>query len=512
MRQASVPAMLEHEPDLATVIGQGDPEGVRALIAAGADIRYKREGGYDALLDAVHGRDVVRDPRLLALLELLVEEGVDLNGISDYKESGLRVLSHIGRFDAVRLLLSAGAPREHLQWTPLIEAVALGSLADVERLVKRGAALEETDWWERTAWLVALLAGDLDKAKLLRELGANVDARGRCGMPPLSYAIEGHHPSVLRWLLDIGQDVEQKDEFGGTPLICAVEAADLNCIEVLLGAGANVDYESKSGSVLHRAETREIARRLLDAGADPGQLSQEGHRALCGLGPVAEGLSGVSKEEFLRARTRTFGTANPDSMREPFWEAMLRTGVSGYQAAASFDAVSANAGSPVWSAMRFGQSITFLPDGRIVHIAGEHEDSYDPDFCIYNDVFVHGPDGSIAILGYPEAVFPPTDYHTATLVGDMIYIIGSLGYMGARRYGETPIHRLDVETFRMERLDATGEAPGWIYEHRAVRLGSGAIRVSGGKLVTAAGDGEAHTENLGVFLFDPARLIWRREH
>lgn len=111
------------------------------------------------MLDAVHGRDVARDPRLLALLGLLVANGVDLNGISAYKESGLRVLSHIGRFDAVQLLLLAGAERGQLQWTPLIEAVALGSLADVERLARGGAALEETDWWERTAWLVALLAG-----------------------------------------------------------------------------------------------------------------------------------------------------------------------------------------------------------------------------------------------------------------------------------------------------------------------------------------------------------------
>jgi hypothetical protein len=32
---------------------------------AGADIRYKWDHGYDALLDAVHGRDVARDSRLL---------------------------------------------------------------------------------------------------------------------------------------------------------------------------------------------------------------------------------------------------------------------------------------------------------------------------------------------------------------------------------------------------------------------------------------------------------------
>ncbi len=454
---------------------------------------------------------MARDARLLDLLRLLVASGADLNGISSYQESGLRVLSHIGRFDAVRLLLAAGADKSQLQWTPLIDAVALGSLADVERLARAGAALEETDWWSRTAWLVALVGGDLAKAQLLRELGANGHARGRCGMPPLFYGIEGHHPDIVRWLLEIGQQVDQTDDFGCTPLMCAVDGADLECIEVLLGAGADVDRDAKSGSVLGRAETQAIAKRLLDAGADPRRLSQAGQRALCGLGEVAEELAGVSEEEFRRARTPSFGTANPDYRREPFWEGMIRAGISGFQAARSFGPGSPHAGAPVWCAMRFGQSITFLPDGRIVQIGGEHEDHYDPDFCIYNDVFVHGADGSITIVGYPEAVFPPTDFQTATLVDGAIYVIGSLGYAGTRRYGQTPVYRLDVATLRMERLGATGELPGWIYEHRAVRGRGSEIRVSGGTVVTENGTEEIHTESTGVFVLDVERLLWWRE-
>ena len=41
--------------ELRTALGEGDPQWVAALIEAGADIRYKRDHGYDALLDAVHG-------------------------------------------------------------------------------------------------------------------------------------------------------------------------------------------------------------------------------------------------------------------------------------------------------------------------------------------------------------------------------------------------------------------------------------------------------------------------
>src|SRR5205823_10613086 len=110
-----------------------------------------------------------------------------------------------------------------------------------------------------------------------------------------------------------------------------------------------------------------------------------------------------------------------------------------------------------------------LPDGRIVQVAGEHEDSYDLDFSIYNDVFVHETDGMIHIFGYPESVFPATDFHTATLVGEHIFLIGSLGYQGTRQFGKTPVYRLDIETFHIEEVQASGEAPGWVYKQRAIQ-------------------------------------------
>jgi ankyrin repeat protein len=496
--------------ELESALGRGDPLEVRALIAGGADIHYVREHGYNALLDAVHGRDVYRDARLLDLLKLLVTSGVDLDAVTSYKESGLRVLSRIGRFDGVRLLLESGADEQQLGWTPLIKAVALGSVDAVQELARAGAPLEETDWWSRTAWLVALLTGDLEKAQLLRALGANTSARGLCGAPPLHFGISGHHPETVRWLLAIGQDVEETDEFGTTPLMSAVDDSDPECVDVLLAAGANVDRESKAGAALERTASEEIIRRLLDAGADPRRLSHEGRRALCGLPEPSVSLLGVSEEDFRSAPRRVFGRANPERMRQPFWEGMIRAGISAFEAGQLFDP-EPHAHSAVWCAMRFGQSITLLPDGRIILVGGEHEDYYDPDSCIYNDVFVHGGDGSISIFGYAEEVFPPTDFHTATLVAGGIYLVGSLGYVGARAYGTTPVYRLDVESLRIERLDVGGEAPGWIYEHRADLVGPNRIRVSGGKVVRSSGGQEIHAENTGTSILDVDRRLWLRE-
>src|SRR5262249_52765019 len=150
---------------------------------------------------------------------------------------------------------------------------------DVQAALGNGTALEERDWWSRTAWLIALLTGDIAKAKLLRERGADPAALGRCGCPPLFYAIRGNHPEMLRWLLKEGADVHQSDEFGTTALIEAVENDDLECVEILLDAGAAVDTNC-NGTALSRATSRETIMRLLDAGADPADAD---HRVILGL-------------------------------------------------------------------------------------------------------------------------------------------------------------------------------------------------------------------------------------
>jgi len=82
---------------------------------------------------------------------------------------------------------------------------------------------------------------------------------------------------------------------------------------------------------------------------------------------------------------------------------MFHAGVNAFKARERFGHGVDTPGGPVWSA----QSFTRLPDGHAVLTGGEHEDSYDPDFNIYNGVIVVCPDGKLAFYGYPEEVFPP---------------------------------------------------------------------------------------------------------
>jgi len=488
----------------------GDPLKLAVVLERGADLHYTSGPGYDALLDAVFSRNSDRDPRLLDILKTLIARGVALNGVSSYQESALRVLSRLGRFDAVQLLLDAGADETQLAWTPLHRAVALGTLADVKALVEDGAYLEPVDWWQRTPWLVAVKTGDLEKARYLAECGADFTATGKGGASPLDLAIESFHTPMLQWLIELGIGVEATADCCITPLMNAVQARNAEAVDVLIASGANIDRQTPCGTALGSVQTREIALLLLDAGGDPAHLSFEGRRAILGLEPQPdESLFDATHEDYRVVPTACWGDHNPERMDQPFWLAMIRSGISAYAGAQLVGGTRDDC--PVWCAQRFGQSLTLLPDGRAIQISGEHEDYYDSDFCIYNDVFVHHPDGRIDIFCYPEDVFPPTDFHTATLIGDSIYLIGGLGYQGARRFGETPVYRLDTNTLQIRRIETTGEPPGWISRHRAVLAGPHEIRVWGGKIAEEAGETETYDDNHRACVLDVTRRQWRRE-
>lgn len=224
----------------------------------------------------------------------------------------------------------------------------------------------------------------------------------------------------------------------------------------------------------------------------------------------------------LPGATRTrYGATHPEKVENPLWEQAIREEWTGYglrqhlaielhSQCAGYDfsqsAYRDTTPGPFWSWQRFGRTSTPLPDGRIIHIAGEHEDSYDPDFCIYNDVVVEHPDGRREFYLYPREVFPPTDFHTATLVGRDIILIGSLGYHDLLRAGETQVLKLDTDTLRFETLATRGEGPGWISRHTAEKVGEAVILVAGGNVATPG----SYQPNAGLFELDLSTLTWRR--
>jgi ankyrin repeat protein len=538
--------MLESE--LSDAVEKGNLEAIRSLLNAGADIHYVRPKGYSVMIDVMHGRSTSVDEQLMSVLQLLIDRGANLDGVSDYGESALSVASNMGRFDAVGLLLNAGADPAPLGWTPLMRAVALGSAEDVRSSIEKGADLTARDRWDRTAWLLSLQTGDVAKAEALLNAGAERSDRGRCGKTPLMYPIGNGHSRMLLWLLTHGIDPNETDDFGGTALIEAAESGAMDCVRILLDSGANVHYCNHIHSAIQAAANLAVVRMLVEAGADLNDINGEMRAALTRL--PHDGSVTCSEAEYRSAKNRVFGSANPEQMNFPFWKSMVSGGANAYRARVQFE--DEYGGGAIWCFDRFGKSINELPDGRIIEIAGEHEDFYDQDFCIYNDVIVHHGDGNFDIYGYPEAVFPPTDFHTATLVGNSIYIIGSLGYQekqglttsfftfsvgpfvtkafempgwinrlkaklvnsirglgyqGKRGFDTTPVYLLDINTLSIRPVETSGDSPGWISRHKA-KLIDNRIELTGGKVCGFASDEELYEDNSNTYVLDLATMVW----
>jgi hypothetical protein len=217
----------------------------------------------------------------------------------------------------------------------------------------------------------------------------------------------------------------------------------------------------------------------------------------------------ITADLFRRWRSPTRGAANPHALTNPVWKWLIESRLNAYQANQLFSGESAVTAGPGWCFERFGQSTTQLPDGRTLYIAGEHEDSYDPDFFIYNDVVVTLPTGEIEIFGYPTDAFPPTDFHSATLVGEQIIVLGNLGYPSDRRAGITPVLILNLQGWRMSPIRTEGTGPGWIHEHDA-RLtdDASAIIISKGKVDRC--DGESLVENIDDWRLSIGDWQWER--
>ncbi len=217
-------------------------------------------------------------------------------------------------------------------------------------------------------------------------------------------------------------------------------------------------------------------------------------------------------ELFHQQRHRRFGTSNPEKMELEYWKWAAQNKIGPYKAIKRFNADLDQQKGPDWCFPRDFMSSTKLLDGRTIHIGGEYEDSYDPEFCIYNDVVVIDAEGGIEIFGYPRDVFPPTDLHTATLVEDRIILIGSFGYPEDRMPGSTSVFALDAKSYKIDALETTGVNPGWIFKHSAdFNSKRDVIAVTGGEIVVRANvDEQRLLRNVEEYELDVRSLKWCR--
>jgi len=92
----------------------------------------------------------------------------------------------------------------------------------------------------------AVQEGQLDIVKQIIEGGADINAEGKAGHPPLNHAAACGHKTIAEYLISKGADIEGKDSDGYTSLHTAAFWASEEVAEILLAKGADVNAQNKS--------------------------------------------------------------------------------------------------------------------------------------------------------------------------------------------------------------------------------------------------------------------------
>jgi ankyrin repeat protein len=209
-----------------------DPESVRLLVQHGANLHPQLPHGMSLiecaiLYDRRDNADVIRE---------LIRQGATF----DPKKNGQDALAWAAsrnKSETIKYLLQMGvspnAFAPFLRSSVVRSAVSKSSIDAVKLLLEQGGAALGDSRDDGTPFSLALLAGNEDMLKLLREGGARPES-------DLSLAAALGNPKEVNYLINKGFDVNQTDEQGHTPLFYALRSGQSETARLLIQHGAVV--------------------------------------------------------------------------------------------------------------------------------------------------------------------------------------------------------------------------------------------------------------------------------
>ncbi len=240
--------------------------------------------------------EAAREGRASQLREL-VEEGADPNCVDPGDANWGAYFTNL-----TPLMVAAGSPRSNAE--TVSELLALGADVQLESgggttagwyaAGGTGFCLATTDWdlppdHPYQDWG----GGDVERLRILLDAGAHPSETASNGRSDVCEAASAGDPERLRLLLDRGANVwpasatrrprglknwlmrklirasgVDPDSWNfGVPLFLAADSGNLECVRLILQEGFPADFATGDRNALHYARTAEIARILIDAGA-----------------------------------------------------------------------------------------------------------------------------------------------------------------------------------------------------------------------------------------------------
>jgi uncharacterized protein len=278
--------------ELRKAASDGDRDVVARALAAGVGVDEASASGGTALMFAAFGDHA-------EIVTMLLEAGAAADRGDRFGDPAIHWAAYGGAAAAVDALLAGGADPAIVTHhgdalaiamrrgfpaivdrlvrhtgtstgaTPLHVAARAGELAEVERLVAAGGAVEAQNRIGYTPLMEAAREGHTDVLTRLLAAGADPVHRGNTlgmGMTALHLAADRDRAEVARILLARGVPVDAGNAQATTPLAWALGEGSLDTARVLLDAGANPAIEDDNDfsalDMVEHLDDQELRKRL----------------------------------------------------------------------------------------------------------------------------------------------------------------------------------------------------------------------------------------------------------
>ncbi|KAK1256983.1 hypothetical protein QJS04_geneDACA024236 [Acorus gramineus] len=265
----------DHLPSaLESASGCGCIEIVQVLLEHGADVNAFGTDAATALTQASYNghHDV---------LQLLLKRGARVSAMNWGPNNPLVHASKMGFTEVVRLLIEGDPDAGKHLVESLTAASFYGHARIVELLLEQGADVNARDLAQQTALEQASRVGHCEVMRLLLNPKANVNTCTKDGQSALYYATSGGHHEATKLLLEHGVDINAKSPFKETALTVASGNGNMKLVRLLVSHGAavkeNAEVDIAFESALRHGHW-EIARFLLDIAIDQDLSCSEAMR------------------------------------------------------------------------------------------------------------------------------------------------------------------------------------------------------------------------------------------
>jgi ankyrin repeat protein len=228
-----------------------------------------------------------RDGKHMEMLEILVENGGDINAVTQGMPlvvSGLAFQKMTP--ELLKWYIEKGydvnlADRNHRTALAMCcESFLLNTdkgIQMAEILIDNGADVNASLGYQSILRnLVIYSSGKPKRKELLKKIvkaGADLNVKGRSGSTPLWTAITFGKEDMAELLLEYGASHEGADRFGTTALFKAASMGYSDCVAMLIADGADVSKVNAGGYTplrfaINRPDNEDIVEMLIAAGAD----------------------------------------------------------------------------------------------------------------------------------------------------------------------------------------------------------------------------------------------------